>query len=280
VLHPGAMGVAVARALRASGQRVLWVSQGRSPQSAERARAAGLEDAGELPALVAASGAIVSVCPPASAEEVARQVAQLGFRGRYVDANALSPESTRRIAAICAAVGAQFIDGGIIGVPPTRPGMTRLYLSGKAAAQIAALFAGSWLEPRVVDDEIGSASALKMAYAAYTKGQTALLAAIQAMARSYGVAPALLEEWSLSQPELAAHAAVAVSSSAPKAWRFAAEMEEIAATFRAAGLPGGFHEAAAEIYRRLSGFKDSAAAPLDAVLAALVAGVPPAPRPD
>ena len=58
-----------------------------------------------------------------------------------------------------------------------------------------------------------------------------------------------------------------------KAWRWVAEMEEIAATFEAAGLPGGFHHAAAEIYGRLAAFKDGAAAPpLDEVTEALRKG--------
>ena len=167
------------------------------------------------------------------------------------------------------ASGASFIDGGIIGPPPIAPGKTRLYVSGAQREAIAAPFAGSNLDAVALDGGIGAASALKMAYAAWTKGSTALIAAVCALAQAEGVEDSLIAEWKLSQPSLLRETE-AVPGKVRKAWRWVAEMEEIAATFAAAELPDGFHLAAAEIYSRLAAFKDATAPPsLDEVTAAL-----------
>jgi 3-hydroxyisobutyrate dehydrogenase-like beta-hydroxyacid dehydrogenase len=271
LLHPGEMGSAVGAAARAGGARVLWSGEGRGASTRERAAAAGLEDAGSLAALVAASDAILSVCPPHAAADVARRVAGLGFRGTFVDANAVSPATAREIAGIVQKEGATFVDGGIIGLPPTRRGTTRLYLAGAEAPRIAALFAPGALEAIALEGGPGAASALKMAYAAYTKGHAALLLAIRALASAEGVDPALLAEWRLSQPDLPGRSEDAARSTARKAWRFVGEMEEIAATFTEAGLPGGFHQAAAEVYRRLAHYKDTPAPPAVAEVARAIA---------
>jgi hypothetical protein len=222
------MGAAVAAALAA--HTVVWVPEGRSAATAERAR--DLTPGDPLSADV-----ILSICPPHAAREVAASVA--AFTGLYVDANAVSPATSREIRAL---VGrADFVDGGIIGPPPERAGTTRLYLTGERAPDVAALFAGSVLEARIVAD----ASALKMAFAAWTKGSAALLLAAHEAAEAYGVADALDGEWAELQASL--HAARRARER--KGWRWVAEMEEIADTFAAAGLPGGFHRAAADVYR-------------------------------
>ncbi len=271
LLHPGEMGSMVGAAARANGLRVLWASEGRSAPTRERAAAAGLEDANSVDVLITASQVIVSVCPPHAAADLAREVAGRGFAGTYVDANAISPETAREIGGIIERGGATFLDGGIIGPPPRVPGSTRLYLSGARAGVIASLFARGPLEAIVIDGGPGAASALKMAYAAYTKGTAALLMAIRALAAQAGVDDALLREWERSQPQLAAQAERAVRSNTPKAWRFVGEMEEMAATFERSGLPGGFAQAAAEIYRRLAPYKDSPVPPpLADVLKALI----------
>jgi 3-hydroxyisobutyrate dehydrogenase-like beta-hydroxyacid dehydrogenase len=197
--------------------------------------------------MAARSAVIVSVCPPHAALDVARQVA--GFRGLYLDANAISPATAGEVAAIVAAGGAGYVDGGIIGPPPVAPELTRLYLSGPRAAEVQALFGGTDVDARVIPSP-GSASAVKMAYASWTKGSAALLLAARALARAEGVEPVLLGEWGISQPGLERRSAAAAGSATAKGWRWVAEMEEIAATMAAAGLPDGFHQAAAEIYRR------------------------------
>jgi 3-hydroxyisobutyrate dehydrogenase-like beta-hydroxyacid dehydrogenase len=272
VLHPGEMGAAVAACLTGRGLPVLWASAGRSPASASRAAAAGLRDAGTAAALAREAGVVVSVCPPHAALDVARSVA--GLRGVFVDANAVSPATARQVAAIVTGGGAAYVDGGIVGSPPARPGDARLYLSGPQAPQVADLFAGTPLAARVIGGEPGAASAVKLAYAAWTKGSAALLLAARALARAEGVEETLLAEWALSQPALPGRSAAAAGSAAVKGWRWAGEMEEIAAAMTAAGLPGGFHTAAAEIFRRIPGAAPAAAADeaLGPVLRALLDG--------
>jgi 3-hydroxyisobutyrate dehydrogenase-like beta-hydroxyacid dehydrogenase len=256
VLHPGEMGSVVAACAKEAGARVLWASQGRREET--RRRAAGLEDVGSLRDLAAASDVILSVCPPEAALDLAREVAATGFNRIYVDGNAVSPGTTREIGRTVEGGGATFIDGGIIGPPPRKPGTTRLYVSGAGAPQVKALFGDSPLQVIVLDAPAGAASAVKMAYASWTKGTSALILSVRALAAIEGVEEALLAEWQTSQPQLIKRAEDAAGGSAPKAWRFVGEMEEIAATFKAAGLPDGFHLAAAEVWRRLSSYKDTA----------------------
>jgi 3-hydroxyisobutyrate dehydrogenase-like beta-hydroxyacid dehydrogenase len=217
---------------------------------------------------------IVSVCPPHAAEEVAGHVSALGFRGLYLDANAISPALARRIGERVAAGGASFVDGGIIGGPAWEPGRTWLYLSGPDAGRAAASFAAGPLETQVIGGEIGKASALKMCFAANSKGTTALICATLATAERLGVREELEQVWSHAGSAFANEARERAVRVTAKAWRFAGEMEEIAATFEEAGLPGQFHQAAAELYRRIAHWKDSPEAPgLEAVLADLAAPV-------
>ena len=249
VLHPGEMGAAVGGCLSQRGLAVLWASAGRSPATAARAAAAGMRDVGSAGELSGQADVILSVCPPHAALEVARSTA--GFQGIYVDANAVSPATTREAAEIVTAGGASYVDGGIIGSPPRSPGDSRLYLSGLWAEEISNLFAGTPLDAQVIGDEIGHASAVKMAYAAWTKGTAALILAIRALARAEGVEQTLVAEWQQSQPALTARPHAAARSALQKGWRWVAEMEEIAATMSAAGLPPGFHQAAAAVYTRV-----------------------------
>ena len=244
ILHPGEMGAALAAALRGRGETVLWASAGRSAATRERAERAGLEDVGAVTELCRRCEILLSVCPPHAAVDVAR--AAEAFDGIYVDANAISPETTRAIAQL----HNRFVDGGIVGPPPTQPGTTRLYLSGSEAERIAGLFAGTNVDARVLSEEPGAASALKAAYAGWTKGSGALLLSMRELARAEGVEDALLEEWRLSIPELEESLAGAERSAKRKGWRWIGEMEEIARSMAAQDLPAGFHEAAAEVFRR------------------------------
>ena len=261
LLHPGEMGAAVGAAARLNGARVIWASSGRGDATRRRAGAAGLEDVGTVERLVAESRLILSICPPAAAVDVARDVAGLGFRGVYVDGNAVAPATTIALGDIVTGGGALFVDGGIIGPPPLGPGTTRLYLSGLGAADVAARFAQGPLTAIALDNRIGAASALKMAYAGWNKGSQALLLAIRALAAREGVDEVLVREWALSQPDLARRTEQAVAGNTKKAWRFVGEMREIASTFASTGLPEGFHEAAAEIFERMAHWKDAPTAP-------------------
>jgi 3-hydroxyisobutyrate dehydrogenase-like beta-hydroxyacid dehydrogenase len=255
LLHPGEMGAAVGGGLAARGYQVRWVPAGRSAATAARAAAAGLSAAPTMAELTARAAVVLSICPPHAALDCARAVAASpgGFRGVFVDANAISPGTARQVRALVEQAGASYVDGGIIGLPPgAGTGGTRLYLSGPRAASIRDLFAGTAVDARVLDQDPGSvaASAVKMAYAGWTKGAAALLLAVRALARAEGVEEALLAEWALSQPELAGRSAGAARSAAAKGWRWTGEMTEIAASMAAAGLPDGFHQAAAEVFRR------------------------------
>ena len=269
ILHPGEMGSALGACLARRGLRVVWASSGRSAETRSRALAAGLEDLGSVERALDAADLALSVCPPHAALELARQVAGNGFEGIFVDANAIAPETARSVARAVEKAGASFVDGGIIGPPPVEPGRSRLYLSGIREAEVAALFAGSNLEAIALRAPAGAASALKACYAAWTKGATALLAGVRALAESEGVEAALLAEWKLSQPGTDKRSE-AVTVQARKAWRWIGEMEEIAASFQAAGLPGGFHLAAAELYRRLEGFKGGETPPSLAQVTAMI----------
>src|SRR5262245_52132772 len=274
LLHPGEMGSAIGACLARKGLRVVWASSGRSAATRSRANSAGLEDLGSLARALDVADLALSVCPPHGALALAREVAGEGFEGIFVDANAIAPETARSVGRAVEKAGASFVDGGIIGPPPVEPGRSRLYLSGVREAEVAALFAGSNLEAIAMRAPAGAASALKACYAAWTKGATALLAAVRALAESEGIEAALLAEWKLSQPGLDKRSE-AVTVQARKAWRWIAEMEEIAASFEAAGLPGGFHLASADLYRRLEAFKGSETPP---ALAAVTKTIRRSPR--
>ena len=272
LLHPGEMGAAVGSVLRRRGRAVLWASSGRSEATARRAERADLRDVGSATELSRRSDVILSICPPHAAIEVAGSVA--GFGGVFVDANAVAPTTALVVAAAIEAGGARYVDGGIIGGPPHTPGTTRLYLSGASAPEVAGLFAHTVMEARVVSDRPGAASALKMAYAAWTKGTAALLIAIRALARAEGVEDELLDEWRTSLPTLPEQSLRAAQSACAKGWRWVGEMEEIASTFGSVDLPDGFHHGAADVFRRAPRLEEAYAdePTLDRVLAALARG--------
>jgi 3-hydroxyisobutyrate dehydrogenase-like beta-hydroxyacid dehydrogenase len=231
LLHPGEMGTAVGARIGSAGHAVLWASEGRSADTAKRADGAGFEDVRTADELARRCDLVVSVCPPHAAIDVARAFSS--FDGIYVDANAVSPATAREIESIVP----RFVDGGIIG----GPGSMRIYVSGGEADAVAEVLGAT---------VVSNASALKMAYAAWTKGTSALIIAVRELAEAEGIGDELLAEWRLSQPQLEDRLASAERSAHAKGWRWVGEMEEIAATFAADGLPDGFHRAAGEIFRR------------------------------
>ena len=238
------MGAAVGACLAEAGHDVFWASAGRSRDTATRARAAGLTDVGSVAELVARSDVVFSICPPDRALELATSIG--AFRGVLVDANAIAPATAERIAAT---IGATYVDGGIIGPPPAERGTTRLYLSGDGAGAVASLFTSTRLDARTLAaGGPTGASALKMAYAAWTKGSAAMLVAIERAAAALDVSTALHDEWALSQPGLERRSEAAGAAAVEKGWRWTGEMREIAATLGAAGVPAGFHAAAAEVF--------------------------------
>jgi len=272
ILHPGEMGISIAASAINAGHQVYWLSEDRSDKTRARAEKYGLEEINSLFLLCRTCEIIISICPPAAAEEVARSVSEAGFGGLYLDANAISHRRAIKIGQMLEANGVHFVDGGVIGGPAWTPKATWLYLSGEKAHEIAACFSNGPLETKIIGNEIGKASALKMCYAAYTKGTSALLSAILATAESLDVREDLYQQWELDEPGFSEQVNRRVARVTAKAWRFEGEMREIAATFGEVGLPEGFHSAAAEIYHRTADFKDAGETPtLDHVLKALLA---------
>ena len=286
------MGAGVASCLASNGHRVHWVTGGRSSDTRRRAQSVeaighdtmegalstitGPENTGLDNTGLDKTGYILSICPPDNALEIASAVADAAAgsdraeRMVFVDCNAIAPVTMRAAASVVAKTTEgrlAVVDGGIVGPPPlaTAPGQlpsTRLFLAGTRTKEVAALFAGSSLGAVVLDDSsgessgIGSASALKMVYAAWTKGSAALMLEVAAAADAHGVLAALFAEWAISKPDLEGQLLRAAATSAPKAWRWKGEMEEIAATFAEKGLPAGMPLGAAEVYRRLADCKD------------------------
>jgi 3-hydroxyisobutyrate dehydrogenase-like beta-hydroxyacid dehydrogenase len=270
ILHPGNMGIFVAASAQDSGCQVYWVSEGRSAQTRERAEKHNLRDAGTLSQLCETCSILISVCPPHAAEDVADQALSCGFTGLYVDANAISPQRVARIGERMMAEGVAFVDGGIVGGPAWQSGDTWLYLAGEQADTVAGCFSAGPLETDVVGREIGKASAIKMCYAAWTKGSTALLSAIVATANALDVWENLRVQWDRDWPDFSDRAVNRARRVTAKAWRFAGEMEEISSTFEAAGVPGEFHAGAAILYRRIAHLKDAPETPsLEEVLDSL-----------
>ncbi|MDX1416710.1 MAG: DUF1932 domain-containing protein, partial [Candidatus Promineifilaceae bacterium] len=220
-----------------------------------------LIDVGTIHSLSTQCAALISVCPPHAAEEVANQVIETGYKGLFIDANAISVEKAQRIGRAMNAAGIEFVDGGIIGGPAWEPNRTWLYLAGPQAESVVPLFAAGPLETEICGTQIGQASALKMMYAAYTKGTSALLALILAGAESLHVREVLQKQWDRYWPDFTSQTEERMRRVTAKAWRFEGEMHEIANTFESVGLPSGFHQSAAEIYRRMANFRDASELP-------------------
>ena len=249
------MGISVAAAAISSGHKVLWVSEGRSETTKKRASFHKLEDIKTL-SRISESEMVFSICPPQSAVKVAEAVAETGFEGLYMDANAGSPEKKHLIHKLLESNNIDFVDGGIIGPPANSEGSTRLYVSGERCDEIKDVFTDGFLSVLTLGDEVGKAASLKIAYGAWTKGASALILAVRAMAKNAGVEEDLLHEWGLSQPDAEAMTLISATLNPPKAWRFVSEMNEISETFASNGVPNVFWDAAAEVYERLKDFKN------------------------
>ncbi|MBN4004046.1 NAD(P)-dependent oxidoreductase [Nostoc sp. LPT] len=252
ILSPGDMGQAIASVLNQNGLKTIAALDDRSQRTRQLAAAANIEDVGSLRQLVIESDVVLSVLVPVAAIEAANLVAEVisnvGKQILYVDCNAVAPQKVKRIAQIIESVGVRFVDASIIGPPPRVPGRTRIYASGKQAVEFQQL-QNYGLDIRVIGDEIGQASGLKMSYAALTKGLTAIGTELLIAAHRLGLDEQLWEEVSSSQPELAAILTRSIPSMTPKAHRWIGEMEEIAETFQEVGLTERIFYGAADVYR-------------------------------
>lgn len=266
ILHPGRMGAAVAACTAPNAAAVLWCPAGRSPASVARAERYGLEPVATLPELLDQADTVISLCPPAAAEDLAAEVASRGFGGWYVDANAISPERMLRIEALLTPHVKAVIDGGVVGSPPVDGKTPTLFLSGPtaAASRIEALFAGTDVRTKALGSTIGQASALKLAYASFQKTSRVLVALSIGLARAHGVDQELIDIASrrtdsyLAEPEY-------VAKTAARAWRWGPELEEAADMLDAAGLPPEMLRAAAATLARWADAKDDELSLADAL---------------
>ncbi|MCX4231775.1 NAD(P)-dependent oxidoreductase [Streptomyces ortus] len=256
ILHPGSMGAAVAACAAANATAVLWCENGRSTASAERAAKFGLTPVATLSELLDRSDIVISLCPPAAAEDLARDVSEHRFAGVYVEANAINPERAKRIVALLEH-GTTVVDGGVVGSPPIRGKTPTLYLSGPAVAseRIEALFAGTAVRTAVLGTEVGKASALKLSYASFQKTSRVLVALAVGMAREHGVDQELIEIASRRTDSYLSESQY-VAKAAARAWRWGPELEEAADTLAAAGLPPEMLRAAASTLARWNDVKD------------------------
>nr|MBC8158619.1 NAD(P)-dependent oxidoreductase [Alphaproteobacteria bacterium] len=255
-VSPGDMGHNVGKALKNEGLRAITCLAGRSERTRTLSEKAGFEDFASLEEMIGAADIIVSIMPPSNAIDAAGVIAtamkSAGKAPPYADCNATSPQTTRRIGDVISAAGAPYIDGGIVGPGPgTTPNPTRFYVSG-ADAKAMSILQGPHL--RVVDlgPEIGRASAIKMCFAAITKGTWTLYTAALLAAESFGITDDLHAELSASRPKDFADMERMVPRLPLDAERWIGEMNEIAETFSGAGVTPDFHAGAAAVFELLA----------------------------
>ncbi len=254
VLHPGAMGAALGSALKPVAGAVIWADAGRSHATAKRAELADLIAVPDVASLARRCRLIISICPPHAALDVAGQVAAAldgvpdAERPLYLEANAVSPGTVRRVVEL---LGAEHVvDGAVIGPPAWEPGQSVLWLSGRRAPEVAALFGGSPFVAKVLGADLGAASTLKACFALQSKALPALWLQLAEAAELAGVADALRGELTRTGVDLDEQLAATTARAAAKAWRWVGEMDEAGDTMAELGLPDGFSRAAAEMYRR------------------------------
>jgi len=263
IVGAGEMGSAIGRRLLENGCRVFTELHGRGPSSQERVRAAGIEVIANDDEFATQADFILSIVPPGVAVNVAQR-----FRGpidrtrkkpTYVECNAISPATTRRIEGVLAETKCAYIDAGIIGGPPPlhRPEISpRIYASGEDAHSLTAI-SQYGLDIAVLDGPIGAASALKMAYGGLTKGLAAIGTAMVAVSARHGLADALSAELARSQPELLKHLKWLLLAMPPKAYRWVAEMEQIAEYLEREENGDTIYKGAARLYEHIAAEVDS-----------------------
>lgn len=251
LLSPGDMGHSIGSVLHSSGLRVLTSLEGRSERSRALAARAGIEDGGSLEDVVQEADIFLSVLVPSSALSVATSVAAAlrttGSSILYVDCNAIAPKTARSVAGIIVEAGGEVADVGIIGPPPRKPG-TKFYVSGPGATRFGELRSHG-LDVRVLDGDIGQASALKMCYGALTKGLQALATELLVAARLAGVEETLRAEQRETMAEVLGWLEGNMPIMPPKAYRWVGEMEEIGSFFGELGMTPDILNGAADIYR-------------------------------
>jgi len=258
LLHPGAMGARVGGELVAAGHTVRWWSDGRSDRTHERAGIEGLTGVPDVAALVHGADVVLSVLPPQAALPVAEAVAETGFGGTYVDANPLSPGTLDKVRAVVEGAGATLVDAGIVGPPPADGHRTHLYLAGRPdlVAAFAGLLPGPRLVPVVVGERVGQASAAKQAYALVNKGRMVLAAMAAHLADAHGVGAVLAAEHGRRDAALLAELPELRAGLVEVGWRWAPELDELAAALADTGMDPAAVQGLADRLRAMSGPAD------------------------
>lgn len=252
LLHPGSMGAAFGAQLRQQNVRVLWCTDGRSNRSRARAENAGLEGVRSLGQLVARADVLLSLCPPAAAVDVAQQVAGCEVDGRlYIEANAITPHRVRTIAEMLP--GAAVVDGAVVGSPPVDGKQPTLYLSGdpRGCAQATELFSATDVKTRVLGDDVGTASSLKLSYSSYQKASRVLAALAYGVAEANGVADELLEIAGKRSGSYLTEIDY-IPKTASRAWRWGPELDDAADLLWEAGLPDDLMRAVSRVLSQWS----------------------------
>ena len=255
ILSPGDMGHTVGDVIHQNGLRVVTCLEGRSQRTRQLSKKAGIIDLPSYQQLITEADLILSIMVPAQATSAAHTVAGVLQKVEtdltYVDCNAISPKTVRKIGDTITSAGGNFVDASIIGPPPRKPGATRFYASGPEITSFSEL-SEYGLDVRNLGEDIGLASAIKMCYASLTKGLTALCTELLTAAELLGVSDALAEEFQMSQSTLYERMERGLPGMPTKAKRWIGEMEEISDTFADVGLTPNILTGAADMYRLVS----------------------------
>jgi 3-hydroxyisobutyrate dehydrogenase-like beta-hydroxyacid dehydrogenase len=251
VLSPGDMGHSIGNVLHENGLRVITCLEGRSDRTRRLAAEAGIAAVPTYGDLVQEADLLLSVLVPAQAPNAAARVAEAvvetGAELSYADCNAIAPQTAKAIGERLTEAGATFIDASIIGGPPRRESRPRMYASGPDTSAMEALN-DYGMDVTSIGEEVGLASAIKMCYAAWTKGSTALVAELLVAAKALGVFGALEQEFRSSQSAMLMRMQ-SLPAVPIKSRRFVGEMIEISKTFGAVGMTPKMLEGAAEVYQ-------------------------------
>ena len=251
ILSPGDMGSNVGRALRENGLEVITCLTERSARTRELSEIAGIIDVPDFAEMIDRADIVLSVLVPERAVDVARQVAGViqksGKSLPFADCNPVAPAVAQQMADIIDTAGGRYIDGGIIGGPPGRGAPPRFYASGPHETIMGQLD-GRGISVPMMGGEVGRASAIKMCYASLSKGAAALNASALISAMNLGIYDEFIAEMESSQQAVLRNMQ-GVNSLGAKAFRWIDEMEQISATFGAAGATPYMHKGASDIFR-------------------------------
>jgi len=150
IYSPGAMGSTLAYSCSLYGHKCIWASEGRSEETASRAKKFGIEDVVSLKNILEKSDFIFVIARDFDAFDFARVVASSGFRGIYVDFNTLYADTDGTdLGKILIPNNVKYVEGALRGWPVGEPGEEdigekTMYLSGPYADKVKELFNGFW----------------------------------------------------------------------------------------------------------------------------------------